>query len=688
MIIKTQPKRAFSLIELLISLIVISCITAAFTPLITKKFSSGVFGFGSSGGESSGPVSTKCDDKFTAECLLCNDKACLSCSKICPDDLCQDVDNCVCKECPTTEFPNCAKFTSTGCLQCKNGYSLADGKCAVCPDGRYSDNGKECKYCEAGFWPSEDKGSCEPCPSGYICNDGVQIQCSGNTAPIIEEDILGNKTHVCAPCPEGSYCVDGVATECSKKWKNCTKCSETECLACSDETILSNGKCVEGMDDILEIDGLYATKFNMGDKATLPIPTSVTMLATGTSTDSCESGKCCWKGTTAGSCDANNGGYSGCTRTVCNWAAAKEICARFNLNGENWRLPTRTEMSGWNAHSLGIGTNGLQLCSHTSSSNSNYAKCYNNTKCFGAFYKYCYANQIWTNEIAFESNMSIYTYYLDGINWNQWSLNAGESGSVRCVATMSDCPKGQYKNGSSCVNCASKFKHCGVCSSSKCSACESGYNLHPYNNKCYKIIEDAVPVDNLYVTKFNMGDKSLPIPASVTVINTTTGTNCTTEKCCWQGKTADPHNCDTKNSFNNSNYSGCTRTVCNWYAANEICAKYTAGGKTWRLPKKTEVANWLNYDNTLGASSLQICDGYDESNSTYCRNGDTCKGATEDINGYSCYPYCIWLQSVSTNSANYALLDSSYNVTIWRYDGNRGKKHAQSVRCVTEIDYD
>ena len=34
----------FSLIELLISLIVISCITAAFTPIITKKFSSGVFG--------------------------------------------------------------------------------------------------------------------------------------------------------------------------------------------------------------------------------------------------------------------------------------------------------------------------------------------------------------------------------------------------------------------------------------------------------------------------------------------------------------------------------------------------------------------------------------------------------------------------------------------------------------------
>ena len=40
--------KAFSLIELLISLIVISCITAAFAPLITKKFSNSIFGGGGS----------------------------------------------------------------------------------------------------------------------------------------------------------------------------------------------------------------------------------------------------------------------------------------------------------------------------------------------------------------------------------------------------------------------------------------------------------------------------------------------------------------------------------------------------------------------------------------------------------------------------------------------------------------
>ena len=42
-------KKGFSLVELLISLIVISCITAAFTPLITKKFATNI-GFGGGGG--------------------------------------------------------------------------------------------------------------------------------------------------------------------------------------------------------------------------------------------------------------------------------------------------------------------------------------------------------------------------------------------------------------------------------------------------------------------------------------------------------------------------------------------------------------------------------------------------------------------------------------------------------------
>ena len=670
-------KRGFSLVELLISLIVISCITAAFAPLITKKFSSSVFGFGGGGGNSgTTSITTDCASKYTSDCLLCSSSECLSCVKTCPDGQCQDASNCTCKECPTSEFPNCAKFSSTTCIQCQKGFRLVEGVCVACTSEKYSDNGKECKYCEPGFWPNDDKTGCVECPEGYICNNGIQAKCNGNTAPTIEDG-----AHVCASCPDGSYCVDGVANECSEKFKDCTKCTATECTACKEGTKLADGKCTQSMDDIMQIDNLYVTKFNMGDKASLSIPSSVTMLTAGSSADSCESGKCCWKGTTANAsyCDGNNGGYSGCNRIICNWAAAREICARFDLNGESWRLPTKAEASGWNTRTLGVGAEGLQLCSNTSSANANYARCQRSSNCYGAYQKYCYANYVWTNEMSISgSSFSVFAHYLNGTSWANSRANGGNSASVRCVATVSDCPKGQYKNGSSCASCSSKFSHCTACDSSKCAACDIGYELHPYNNKCYKVIEDAVPVDNFYVTRYNMGDGGLPIPPSVTVVNISTGSNCTSEKCCWQGRTASS-GCQDKNSSNNGGYSGCTRTVCNWYAANEICKKYTAGGKTWRLPNYSEMSNWPNYTFALGASGPQLCDEDSGYVATYCEISGNCKGAYDS----TCYPNYIWAQQANSTSAYTMALDDD----DWEGAYGWSKNYAVSVRCVAALEY-
>ena len=673
-------KKGFSLVELLISLIVISCITAAFTPLITKKFATNI-GFGGGGGGDIPSISSDCSSRYSSDCLLCTSSECLSCTKTCPEGQCQDSTNCSCKDCPESEYPNCIKFTSTACIQCQKGYRLVEGVCVACTSEKYSDNGKECKYCEIGYWPNDDKTACVECPEGYICNNGVQTKCSGATAPTIEEDILGNKNHVCAPCSKEFYCEDGVAKECSEKWKDCAECDTNGCTKCNDGTSLAEGKCVESMDDVLLIDDLYVTKFNMGDRASLPIPSTVTMLTAGSSADSCESGKCCWRGTTASAsyCDSNNGGYSGCNRTICNWAAAQEICARFDLNGESWRLPTKEEASGWNARTLGVGAEGLQLCSNALSQNNDYARCLQSSKCYGAYQKYCYANYVWTNEMTISgSSFYVYAHYLNRTSWSNGTINGGYSGSVRCVATVSDCPKGQYKNGSSCANCSSKFSHCTACDSSKCAACDIGYELHPYNNKCYKVIEDAVPVDNLYVTRYNMGDGGLPIPPSVTVVNVSTGSNCTSEKCCWQGKTSD--DCQDKNLSNNGGYSGCTRTVCNWYAANEICARYTVGGKTWRLPNYSEMQNWYNYTVALGASGPQMCNSHycDDCIATECDGIGNCRGSTGDCDaGY------VWAQSANTTIAYYAYLyDNSW------YKGNSlNKNYAFSVRCVTEIDY-
>ena len=191
------------------------------------------------------------------------------------------------------------------------------------------------------------------------------------------------------------------------------------------------------------------------------------------------------------------------------------------------------------------------------------------------------------------------------------------------------------------------------------------------------VVEDAVPVDNLYVTKYNMGDNGLPIPSTVLVM--TVGTQCNAQKCCWKGTTANP--CQNKNSSSNGGYSGCNRTVCNWYAANEICANYTAAGKTWRLPNYSEMSNWYNYTVSEGASGPQICDDYNSKTTAtqcYCNYGN-CPGSND-----GCRPGFIWAQQYNAYSAYASFL----NYGGWYYPhSSRDKTYAYSVRCVTAIDY-
>ena len=84
--------KGFSLVELMISLITISLISAAFAPIITKKLSTmgvtvGSFGGNGGGGGSepnSCPSSAKCDPGYyldgTCKCQPCSDPNCVVCS--------------------------------------------------------------------------------------------------------------------------------------------------------------------------------------------------------------------------------------------------------------------------------------------------------------------------------------------------------------------------------------------------------------------------------------------------------------------------------------------------------------------------------------------------------------------------------------------------------------------------------
>ena len=86
--------------------------------------------------------------------------------------------------------------------------------------------------------------------------------------------------------------------------------------------------------------------------------------------------KCCWLGNnvnaTSTTCDADNNGdstYSGCKRTMCNWAGGNAACKNWeSVSGTKglWRLPTKEEFSAWQNNFSSIldnqGTKGLQLC--------------------------------------------------------------------------------------------------------------------------------------------------------------------------------------------------------------------------------------------------------------------------------------------------------------------------------------
>ncbi len=183
----------------------------------------------------------------------------------------------------------------------------------------------------------------------------------------------------------------------------------------------------------MRIGNLCVTRKNMGDSLMLPIPYTVNIAEARSEYCYSQSQKCCWKGTTGVNCDSNNGGYSGCTRTVCNWEAAKEICAKFNYAGKTWRLPTPDEAQNWFDASLGLAQNGMMLCNHASN-DANLAKCNDSDICQGAYLNACYPRAIFTNTET--SNDTVYTYGFSQKIFLISNHRKNYADSVRCVTEM------------------------------------------------------------------------------------------------------------------------------------------------------------------------------------------------------------------------------------------------------------
>ena len=179
------------------------------------------------------------------------------------------------------------------------------------------------------------------------------------------------------------------------------------------------------------------TKYNVGDTNGPTIASSVYTITAGGTT--CNVTKCCWRGTTSSSCAASGSwsghstSYSGCTRTVCTWAAANASCQSWAPNGTSagdWRLPTQNEMKGWANNiqrvSTYLGSDGLQLCDYLSYSYGSVGCNYTN-RCSGAYNGYCYPNYVW-------SSPSGYYFRLSNGSFNGPDSNSARYAfSTRCV---------------------------------------------------------------------------------------------------------------------------------------------------------------------------------------------------------------------------------------------------------------
>ena len=115
---------AFSLIEILVTMITLSCFAAVFVPVFTKKQAKKRAMMTSTHDN----VSSDCS-QFGDDCTLCYKDKCISCELFCgnENEYLEDSE-CACKKC-LEKFENCATCDKEKCKSCESGYTLTDKKC-------------------------------------------------------------------------------------------------------------------------------------------------------------------------------------------------------------------------------------------------------------------------------------------------------------------------------------------------------------------------------------------------------------------------------------------------------------------------------------------------------------------------------------------------------------------------------
>lgn len=207
---------AFSLIELMISLIAISCITAAFAPVVTKKLKATNLKV------SVGGIKTRCeafgglDPNGKMYCKACVNTGCISCSKTCSVNQAKDDANCNCVACTDVGGSQCKRCNLAECTKCNTGYGMnSSGDCEACGAGKASNGEEACMNCEKGKYSSGTANTkCEICADGTYQDTEGQSSCKTCESKT-DKCVACNKTSgVCERCQLGFYLENGACKEC------------------------------------------------------------------------------------------------------------------------------------------------------------------------------------------------------------------------------------------------------------------------------------------------------------------------------------------------------------------------------------------------------------------------------------------------------------------------------------------
>ena len=164
------------------------------------------------------------------------------------------------------------------------------------------------------------------------------------------------------------------------------------------------------------------------------------------------------------------------------------------------------------------------------------------------------------------------------------------------------------------------------------------------------------------VTRKNMGD-STNLPKTFSSLSGN----------CW---TTPSSGCGNGSGSGRCSYSGCRRTVCNYWAAKDICAKFKAGGKTWTLPNDDVIFRFR--DGQTGDNGLCLCDWASDASAPSCFDVDGCAASQNHV----CSPGYVWSHDISGNQIahHFSLKNGS-----WLGPANANMNLAFSVRCVTKL---